>query len=99
MTKKPDWLALRLALEERSRGLCEGCGLPRGEFGAAHHRMLRSRGGGHGLENLIVLHPACHRFAHANPAWATTHGWIVSSWQRPEEVPVVVCSTGLGCGH
>lgn len=95
----PNWLQVRLDLEQRSRGLCEGCGLPRGELGEVHHRKLRSRGGDHALVNLLALHPDCHAFAHQHPAWATVHGWVVPSWASAAGVPVVVCSVGLGCGH
>lgn len=97
--KRPDWLALRLALHERSGGACEACGRLRGELGVVHHRQLRSQGGRHELTNLVVLHDGCHRFVHENPSWSKAHGLIVSGWSAPDLVPVVRCMPSLGCEH
>lgn len=86
---EPNWTAVRLALWERSRGRCEGCGRHLGEYGEVHHRKLRSRGGGHELTNLLLLHPACHRYAHKHPAHSTELGWMVPSEHDPAACPVV----------
>jgi len=49
----------------------------------AHHRLLRSQGGKHGLENLAGLCPECHRWCHAHPTLARAAGWIVPSGGDP----------------
>lgn len=85
----PNWSDVRLALWDRSRGRCEGCGKHLGNEGVVHHRKLRSQGGDHSLANLMVLHVACHVWAHANPAAAMAAGWIVSGWGDPGAVQVV----------
>lgn len=87
----PNWTDVRIALWERSRGRCEGCGRHLGNDGAVHHRRLRSRGGDHSLGNLMLLHTPCHTWAHANVATATGLGWIVSTWgPEPGDVPVIL---------
>lgn len=88
----PNWTTVRMDLWTRGRGRCEGCGKHLGNEGAVHHRRLRSQGGGHDYGNLLLLHPTCHTHAHANPAWAMRHGWIVSGWGlAPDLIPVVRC--------
>jgi len=100
MPKKPDWSGLRLALDMRSMGRCEACGRHRGVEGVVHHRRLRSQGGPHTMENLLVMHDGCHRFAHANPRWAMAHGWIVSGWADEATVPVYRCTpVAVTCLH
>lgn len=89
----PDWEALRLALYTRAGGQCEACGINEGPIGwSAHHRQLRSRGGGHTLDNLTWLcgsgTTGCHGRVHAHPAAATERGFIVASWDAPETAPV-----------
>lgn len=93
-------LDTRIALDERSRGRCEACGRHRGASGVVHHRKLRAQGGTHDPANLMVLHDGCHRFAHANPAWAMAHGWIVSGWGDPATTPVRICLPAVTvCAH
>lgn len=41
-----------------------------------HHRVLRSRGGSDDFGNLVHCCHACHAHIHANPAWATAHGFM-----------------------
>ena len=43
----------------------------------AHHRRLRSQGGGHDSENLLWVCPNCHVDIHANPAQAIKKGHIL----------------------
>ena len=76
----PNWTDVRIALWERARGRCEGCGKHLGDDGAVHHRRLRSRGGDHSMGNLLLLCTACHLWAHRNVTEATALGWIVSTW-------------------
>lgn len=49
----------------------------------AHHRKLRSQGGGHGLTNLLALCPTCHAWCHEHPTGARLSGWIVPSVADP----------------
>jgi len=97
-----DWVSITIHLAIRSRGRCEFCGvmLPT-NHGVRHHRKLRSRGGGHELENLALVSSSCHSYAHANPAIAMAHGWIVRGESDPSEVPMIQCRSAMtvGCNH
>ena len=86
-----DWQQLRQDLWFRQAGRCGVCGRDLAGDGAAHHRRARSQGGTHTLDNLILLHTACHRQVHANPLWARGHGMIVPSWADPADRPPVTC--------
>lgn len=82
--------ATRRGVRERSNGRCEirshEC---TGTASEQHHRKRR-RDGGHGLGNLLDACPPCHRFAHAEPAYARYRGWIVSAFEvDPSSVPVI----------
>ncbi len=73
------WRERRHALWVRSGGRCE---LGREDLAytgmEAHHRKLRSQGGGHELSNLVALCPKCHHDrVHAHPLWARMQGWMV----------------------
>ena len=81
------------AVHRRSGGRCEfgphpGCPGP-GEH--LHHRKLRSAGGENTAENLVdVCHIAHHELIHGNQTWARHHGWIVSRYRDPADVPFLV---------
>ena len=80
----------RDAVFARAAGSCERCGRAiTAATGHAHHRKLRSRGGGDGWDNLTALCPPCHAWAHRDVAAATRDGWIVPSWIDPATYPVV----------
>lgn len=53
-----------------------------------HHRQLRSQGGTDEPVNIIFVTPQLHAWIHANPAESYAKGWLVKSWQNPEDVPV-----------
>ncbi|WP_151530557.1 MULTISPECIES: HNH endonuclease [Corynebacterium] len=53
-----------------------------------HHRQLRSQGGDHTTENLVLLCHACHDWAHKHPALARERGVIVRATQDPAEAPI-----------
>jgi hypothetical protein len=80
------------ALKNRSRGLCEGCGLaPATE---AHHRQYRSRGGTETLDNALHLcgwgnHTGCHGIAHSGRQGEAC-GWAVRTGFSTLEVPVLM---------
>jgi hypothetical protein len=79
---------------QRAAGYCEKCGGPASESMALHHRKLKSRGGKDAVANLMWVHHGCHNMAsdsiHANPALAADKGWMVSSWDEPENAPLVL---------
>lgn len=45
-----------------------------------HHIKLRSRGGSNEASNLLYVCLRCHDHIHANPAWATEHGFMRSRY-------------------
>lgn len=86
----------RLALRNRSHGRCEWCGHG-GKRLEVHHRLYRSRGGGHDASNLVMLcgwgnHTGCHGRAHgAEPGdtdAAIRAGMTLPSGADPEAVEI-----------
>ena len=81
------------AVLKRAEGHCEVCGFSLAGDYALHHRKLKSRGGKDSIANVICIHHDCHNLAsysiHLNPAKAERKGWMVASWQDPEEAPMV----------
>ena len=80
-------------VKNRAAGYCEVCGSPALESMALHHRKLKSRGGKDTVANLIYVHHSCHNLGsysiHLNPEIATKKGYMVSSWQDPEQAPMI----------
>jgi HNH endonuclease len=76
-------------VKERAKGYCEVCGKPEQASMALHHRKLKSRGGKDEVSNLIRICHKCHNLGtksiHMNPMDAENKGWMVGSWQDPEE--------------
>lgn len=65
-----------------------------------HHRKFRSRQGGDGLGNLVLLcgwgnTSGCHGRAHTEAEEATRLGFAVPSWGDPTETPVLLAAYGL----
>lgn len=89
--KKPDIPPeVRAALLRRSVGLCEGCELRAATD--AHHRLYRSRGGLHLIENLLHLcgsgnSSGCHGIAHSGKEGEDL-GWAIRSGGNALLVPV-----------
>lgn len=86
------WERMRALLYRRAGGRCEGqvteeCRSKRGDLNVtgmqAHHRKLRSQGGGHSIVNLAGLCPDCHRWAHDHPAEARLRGLICPRYHDP----------------
>jgi HNH endonuclease len=87
----------------RAGGRCEVCGVAFGYDDdpfcgpALHHRKLRSQGGGHTPENLMLLHGLCHNLGsgavHLNVAWSRERGYLVPSWADPDTTPVLLHGT------
>ena len=86
---------LRSRLYGRSRGYCELCGFPMTkEQSAVHHRKLRSQGGEDSMVNCMAVHHSCHNgktdSIHLQVADALTNGWLVASWERPDNKPLLL---------
>ena len=65
--RRVTWAAhLRAWLAMTPNPRCQVCGHPINAETAdkPHHKMLRSKGGGDGPENLLGLHRACHTWLH-----------------------------------
>jgi hypothetical protein len=84
----------------RANGYCEVCGVAEQASMALHHRKLKSRGGKDCVANLIRIHHGCHNLntnsIHLNPAEAERKGWMVGSWQEPDEAPMVLPDGSIG---
>lgn len=82
---------------EREDHCCIRCG-QWAEGGSLHHRRLRSAGGKHTVENLVLIHGSgvtgCHGWCHANPLDALAEGLIVRGYHDPAERPVKVYGHG-----
>jgi hypothetical protein len=85
----------------RSHGWCERCGSGlgpiRGDHWHAHHRVLRGMGGSQlaqlgEVSNCAVLCASCHDWVHGtnNRTEAEASGWIVSRYQDPAAIPMLV---------
>lgn len=83
----------RTRLYEAQRGRCPACGQHLTTQAAAHHRRLRSQGGTWDDTNIVLIHPDCHTWVHANPQAAVQAGLIVPSWADPATTPITGRST------
>lgn len=82
----------KLLVHERAKGKCELCGLPASNF-QLHHRRPRGMGGTKRDEsgaaaNALLVHPKCHTWIESNRSEAAKHGYLVSQWADPRDVPV-----------
>lgn len=81
-------------LYQRTAGRCEVCyGTMLDGAMQAHHRVLRSRGGGDGLSNLIGCCASCHEGIHKTPTASTERGWMVPAGTDPATVPALLMTT------
>ena len=75
----------------RAKGYCEICGKVAEPTMALHHRKLKSRGGKDSASNLVWIHHGCHNLdtlsVHNQPQKSKDYGYMVSSWQEPDETP------------
>lgn len=86
------------AVVERDRYSCVRCGYgigpnERGRRWSLHHRLRRSQGVEHTVQNLIVLcggseAPGCHGWVHGNPDEARAAGWLLRGRMEPLAVAV-----------
>jgi 5-methylcytosine-specific restriction endonuclease McrA len=85
------WQAVRKAAASRDDGMCLRCARPATDV---HHRQLKGMGGTsdeyrkYGLANTVCLCRSCHSHVHAHPAESYESGFLVHSWNDPEEVPL-----------
>lgn len=83
--KNAEWQAAREVALSRAHywPQCElvGFGADHEHWGGieVHHRLRRSQGGGHDLDNLVVLCSAAHAYVHKNPEWAYGVGLLIRS--------------------
>ena len=86
-------------VQERAGDYCEACGAAAQESMALHHRKLKSRGGKDSPANLMWVHHKCHNLGtdsiHLNPEWAQDKGFMVPSWQQPQEWPISLPEGGF----
>lgn len=76
-----DWpKQVRRAVQERSEGVCERCGMKKATD--LHHRDRRGDGN-HTIENAGHVCRACHNTIHANPETSRREGWIVVEPDTP----------------
>lgn len=85
-----DWVSFKIMLWMASGGRCAFCGKGLGNDGDIHHRKLRSQGGADDEANCVLIHRACHHWAHMNPDAAYSLGWLVRGAFDPADVEVVV---------
>lgn len=52
----------------------------------AHHRLRRSQGGTNDPVNIMLVSPNLHDWIHRNPLQAYKLGWLVHSYEDPEDV-------------
>lgn len=86
-----NWETARKAALERDEYLCRRCLRPATDV---HHRRVKGMGGTSdeeirfGLANLLSACRECHHHVHMNPAESYESGWLVHSWDNPEDVPL-----------
>jgi len=76
----------RLAVEDRQEGRCWLCGQHRRLD--MHRRLQGSLGGRYVLGNLIGACRPHHNAIHDRIEWALKRGWLVESYEDPEQVPL-----------
>jgi hypothetical protein len=68
-----------MAVAARSGGKCEAAAAAscRRRGSQLHHRLMRSQGGKHTVENLLDVCATCHAHIHAHPEQAYERGWLL----------------------
>jgi 5-methylcytosine-specific restriction endonuclease McrA len=89
-SKRPIPKEVADAVIARAAGACEACRFTLGEIGHMHHRKLRSQGGQHTLENLLLVHTQCHDAIHSSKFSSIAYdlGLLVRAWLDPADIPV-----------
>jgi len=84
-----NWETARKAALERDEHQCRRCSRPATDV---HHRRIKGMGGtsdpeiNFGLSNLLSACRECHSHVHLHPAESYESGWLVHSWDAPEDV-------------
>lgn len=81
---------------QRDQHQCQWCGVALGYDRSCHHRQFKSRGGGDGPENRVMLcgsgttgcHRRCHNRDPDDEELATALGYVIPSWADPATVPM-----------
>lgn len=81
------WEELSIRVLGRDGTRCAWCGEQLRNDADRHHRQRR-RDGGDVIENIVIMHSACHHYAHEHVADARRAGIIVPTWADPVETPV-----------
>ena len=83
--QRSDLDAFRAAVRERAGGWCEAntpsCPPGRHHGSEAHHRLMRSQGGTHHVDNGLWVCGGAHIFIHAQPGESYARGWLIRSWE------------------
>lgn len=80
--------AMKAAVRKRDLYACARCGVNVAERpSSVHHRVRRSQGGRHVMENLVTLCgdgvAGCHGWVHANITEARAFGWLLLGTDDP----------------
>jgi hypothetical protein len=68
----------RIAVQERSQGLCEaGTSVCTGRLEQVHHKAGRTGPDPHALDRLLGVCAACHRYIESNRAESYERGWLI----------------------
>jgi 5-methylcytosine-specific restriction enzyme A len=87
------WESVRKVVLARDSNLCLWCLEPAEHV---HHRKPKGIGGTSrpevqwGLANLVSVCADHHRWIHEHPAEGYLSGFLVHSWDNPEDVPLLV---------
>lgn len=82
-----EWDTATVMLLGRDGSDCSWCG--KGLRGDAHrHHRMRRKEGGDRLENLVLVHGACHAELHSQVWEARRRGFVVPTWSDPLAWPV-----------
>lgn len=77
----------RVAVQERSNGVCERCDLARAT--EMHHRKNRSQSGQWHPANILHLCSLCHVEITAEPEMSRHYGWALAQHRTPADIPVL----------
>ena len=82
------------AAKDRDGANCLRCGIDLWERPASkHHRKKRRFKDADRVENIVILcgtgTTGCHGWCHAEDRSARTLGWVVASWDKPAEIPLI----------
>lgn len=82
------------AAKDRDGANCLRCGMDLwGQQASKHHRKKRRFPDADRVENIVILcgtgTTGCHGWCHSHDREARATGWVVSSWDKPAERPLI----------